>query len=268
MPRSRNEAKTDAAQPLACAPMRTANPALRAETFDLRADPASATMTVMGAVHKTGLLVFLVFTSAFWTWQQFPPTSNGIAAGVYPWLLGGAIGGFVTALVTIWKKQWAAFTAPLYALLEGLVLGSLSAIFEAMYPDIAIQAVGLTAGTLFALLIAYRSGLIRATENFKLGVTAATGAIMLVYLLSWILGMFGVRMPFLHDNGIVGIGISMFIVVIAALNLVLDFDFIEKGEANQAPKWMEWYAAFGLLVTLVWLYIEVLRLLAKLRSRD
>lgn len=245
--------------------MRTANPALRAETFDLRADSTTATMTVMGAVNKTGLLVFLLFTSAFWTWQRFPPVTGGIAAGVYPWLIGGTIGGLVVAVVTMAKKQWAVFTAPLYALLEGIVLGGLSAIFESWYPGIAIQAVGLTAATLFTLLLAYRSGLIKATENFKLGVTAATGAIMLVYMLSWILGMFGVRMPFLHDSGVIGIGISMFIVVIAALNLVLDFDFIEKGEENKAPKWMEWYAAFGLLVTLVWLYIEILHLLAKLR---
>lgn len=225
-------------------------------------------MTVMGAVHKTGLLVFLVFLSAFWTWQKFPPSGGAAAAGVYPWLVGASLGGFVVALVTMFKKDWAAITSPVYALLEGVVLGAISAVFEAIYPGIAIQAVALTAGTLVTLLVAYRSGLIAATENFKLGITAATGAIMLVYLASWVLGMFGVRMPFLHDSGIVGIGISMFIVVIAALNLVLDFDFIEQGEANKAPKYMEWYAAFGLLVTLVWLYLEVLRLLAKLRSRD
>ncbi len=248
--------------------MRTSNPALRADTFDLRADPAAATMSVMGTVNKTGLLVFLVFGSAFWIWNRFPPTSGAAAAGLYPWLIGASIGGLVTALVTMWQKQWAAITAPLYALLEGVVLGGISAFFESMYPGIAIQAVGLTAGTLFALLLAYRSGLIRATENFKLGVTAATGAICLVYLVSWVLGMFGVRMPFLHDTGIVGIGISMVIVVVAALNLVLDFDFIEKGEENKAPKYMEWYAAFGLLVTLVWLYLEIIRLLSKLRSRD
>jgi uncharacterized YccA/Bax inhibitor family protein len=248
--------------------MRTANPALRAETFDIGADPAAATMTVMGAVHKTALLVFLVFTGAYWTWQQFPPVAGEFPVGLKPWLYGSAIGGAVVALVTMWQKHWAAFTSPIYALLEGIFLGGISALFEASFPGIAIQAVGLTAGTLFTLLLIYRSGLIAATENFKLGVTAATGAIMLVYLISWVLGMFGVRMPFLHDNGIVGIGISLVIVVVAALNLVLDFDFIEKGEEKKAPKYMEWYAAFGLLVTLVWLYLEILRLLAKLRSRD
>jgi len=248
--------------------MRTSNPALRAETFDISGEAASSTMTVMGAVHKTGLLVFLVFASAYWIWQQFPPAGGAAAAGVYPWLIGSAIGGGVVGLVTVFQKRWAVVTGPIYALLEGVFLGGVSALFEASFPGIAIQAVGLTAGTLFALLLAYRSGLIAATENFKLGVTAATGAIMLVYLASWVLGMFGVRMPFLHDNGIVGIGISMVIVVVAALNLVLDFDFIEKGEEKKAPKYMEWYAAFGLLVTLVWLYLEILRLLAKLRGRD
>lgn len=249
--------------------MRTSNPALRAETFDIRGEAGATAMTVMGAVHKTALLVFLVFTSAFWTWQQFPPNpQGGAAAGVYPWLIGAAIGGFVVSIVTMRKKEWAAVTGPIYALLEGIVLGALSALFEAFYPGIAIQAVGLTAATLFTLLVAYRTGLIRATENFKLGVTAATGAILVFYLITWVLGMFGVRMPFLHDSGILSIGISMFIVAIAALNLVLDFDFIEKGEEKKAPKYMEWYAAFGLLVTLIWLYIEILHLLAKLKGRE
>ena len=184
-----------------------------------------------------------------------------------PWIIGGAIGGFVVALITIFKKQWAAFTAPLYALLEGLFLGGFSAIFEAKYPGIVIQAVTLTFGTLFCLLLAYRSGLIKATENFKLGVVAATGGIALIYMATIFLGFFGVRMPFIHESGTIGIAFSLFVVVIAALNLVLDFDFIENGAARGAPKYMEWYAAFGLMVTLIWLYIEILRLLAKLRGR-
>ena len=184
-------------------------------------------MTVMGAVHKTGFLVFLVFTSAYWAWQQFPPTGGAAAAGAYPWLIGSAIGGVVVGLVTGFQKHWAMITSPIYALLEGVFLGVVSALFEASFPGIAIQAVGLTAGTLFALLLAYRSGLIAATENFKLGVTAATGAIMLVYLVSWVLRMFGVSMPFLHDNGIVGIGIrpctgAIFVLVAAwRLDLLL-----------------------------------------------
>ncbi len=250
------------------AAMRTANPILRADTFDLRAQTNQGTMTIMGTVNKTGFLVLIVFAFAMWVWKEYPVAGGRIAAGLYPWLIGGAIGGVVLALVTSFKKEAARFTAPLYAACEGIVLGAISALFDSIYPGIAIQATGITAATLLALLFAYRSGLIKATENFKLGVTAATGAIMLMYLVSWILGMFGVQMPFLHDNGILGIGISMVIVVIAALNLVLDFDFIEQGQANGAPKHMEWYAAFGLLVTLVWLYVETLRLLAKLQSRD
>jgi uncharacterized YccA/Bax inhibitor family protein len=183
------------------------------------------------------------------------------------WVLGGAIGGFIVALVTVFKKQWAGVTAPLYALLEGLVLGGISSLLEARYPGIVIQAVGLTFGTLFGLLFAYRSGLIKATENFKLGVVAATGGIALVYLATMLLGFFNISMPYIHESGLIGIGFSLFVVVIAALNLVLDFDFIENGAAQGAPKYMEWYAAFGLMVTLIWLYIEILRLLSKMRSR-
>ncbi len=248
--------------------MRTANPILRANTFDLRAAPNTTTMTIMGTVHKTAFLVLIVLGFAMWVWKEFPVVGGRIPAGLYPWLIGGVIGGLVMALVTRFKMDAARFTAPIYAACEGIVLGGISALFDSIYPGIAIQATGLTATTLLALLFAYRSGLIRATENFKLGVTAATGAVCLLYLASWLLGMFGIQMPLLHDNGILGIGISMVIVVIAALNLVLDFDFIEQGQAKGAPKHMEWYASFGLLVTLVWLYIETLRLLSKLQSRD
>jgi uncharacterized YccA/Bax inhibitor family protein len=248
--------------------MRTANPILRADTFDLRAQSNQATMTIMGTVNKTSFLVLIVFGFAMWIWKQYPIVDGRIAAAVYPWVIGGAIGGVVLALVTRFKMELAWLTAPLYAACQGIFLGAISALFDAIYPGIAIQAIGITAATLFALLFAYRSGLIKATENFKLGVTAATGAICLMYLVSWVLGMFGVQMPFLHDNGLIGIGISMVIVVVAALNLVLDFDFIEQGQANGAPKHMEWYASFGLLVTLVWLYVETLRLLSKLQSRD
>jgi len=159
-------------------------------------------------------------------------------------------------------------TAPVYALLEGLCLGALSGFFETQFPGIVLQAVGLTFGTLLALLVAYKSGVIKATENFKLGVVAATGGIALVYIATLVLGFFGVAIPFIHGSGPLGILFSLFVVVIAALNLVLDFDFIESGAAQGAPRFMEWYAAFGLMVTLIWLYLEILRLLAKLRSRD
>jgi len=185
-----------------------------------------------------------------------------------PYILGGAIGGLVFAIATIFKKEWAPVTAPMYALTEGFFLGAISAIFEHRFPGIVMQAVMLTFGTLFALLFAYRSGLIKATENFKLGVVAATGGIALVYLASIVLSFFDIRVPFIHESGVIGIGFSLFVVVIAALNLVLDFDFIESGVEQKAPKYMEWYGAFGLMVTLVWLYVEFLRLLSKLQSRN
>jgi len=247
--------------------MRTANPALNEQTFKEVPYAAAGTdaMTIQGTVNKTGWLLAIALIAALWTWNKFFETGN--PASVSPLMLVGAVGGFVVAMVTVFKKTWAAVTAPLYAALEGLLLGGLSSIFETRFPGIVIQAVGLTFGTLFCLLMAYRSGLIKATENVKLGIVAATGAIALVYFVSIILGFFGVRIPLIHQSGIVGIGFSLFVVVIAALNLVLDFDFIEHGAASGAPKYMEWYAAFGLMVTLIWLYIEILRLLAKLRDR-
>ena len=184
-----------------------------------------------------------------------------------PWMIGSAIGGFVLALITVFKKTAAPITAPLYALVEGVFLGVLSAMFEILYPGIVFQAVTLTFGTLLALLLAYKTGFIKATENFKLGVIAATGGIAIIYLATFVLGFFGINIPFIHGSGTFGIAFSVFVVIIAALNLVLDFDFIESGAERGAPSYMEWYAAFGLLVTLIWLYIEILRLLSKLRSR-
>ena len=247
--------------------MRTANPALNAKTFrnlPVTADIDQA-MTIQGTVNKTVIMLVLLVISASWTWGMF--YAQGNPAAVYPWMIGGAIGGFAIAMVTVFKKHWAGITAPIYAILEGLMLGGISAVFESMYPGIVMQAVVLTFGTMFGLLLAYKSGLIKVTENFKLGVVAATGGIALVYMASFILGFFGVNMPFIHESGLIGIGFSLFVVVIAALNLVLDFDFIENGAEAGAPKFMEWYAAFGLMVTLVWLYIEILRLLSKLKSR-
>ncbi len=248
--------------------MRTANPALNSKTFkglEYAAD-SNNVMTIQGTVNRTGLLLILTLISATWVWNMFFESGN--PATVTPWTMIGAIGGFVVALVTIFKKEWSAVTSPVYALLEGLFLGGISAIFEARFPGIVIQAVGLTFGTLLCLLFAYKSGFIKATENFKLGVVAATGGIGIIYFASIMLGFFGIQIPLIHESGIIGIGFSMFVVVIAALNLVLDFDFIENGSEMGAPKYMEWYAAFGLMVTLIWLYIEILRLLSKLRSRN
>jgi len=252
--------------------MRTANPTLNDKTFEGFSVPAGMglargeSMTVSGTVNKTAIMLVILLAGAFFTWNMFFESGMNPVV-VMPWMWGGLLGGFVVAIVTVFKKEWAGFTAPVYAGLEGLFLGALSAYFEAMYPGIVMQAVGLTFFTLFALLAAYRSGLIKATENFKLGVTAATGGIALMYIATILLGFFGINMPFIHDSGPIGIGLSVFIVIIAALNLVLDFDFIEHGAERGAPKYMEWYAAFGLMVTLVWLYLEILRLLAKLNSR-
>ncbi len=247
--------------------MRTANPALNAKTFtQLQDHTQSEAMTINGTVNKTGILLLLIILSASFVWSKFFRSWD--PSVVTPWIMVGVIGGFIVSLITIFNKRSAGITAPIYAILEGLFLGGISAIFEAAYKGIVIQAVALTFGTLFCLLFLYRSGIIRATENFKLGVFAATGAIAMIYFLTIILSLFGIYVPFIHQSGVFGIGFSLFVVGIAALNLVLDFDFIEQGAAHGAPKYMEWYGAFGLIVTLVWLYIEILRLLSKLRSRN
>jgi len=215
-------------------------------------------MTLEGAVNKTGIGLFLIMTAAYFTWTNPSP----------PIMIGGAIGGFVIALVTIFKKTWAPFTVPIYAILEGLFLGGISRFFEDSFPGIASQAIFLTLGILGALLLAYKSKIIKPTENFKLGIAAATGGIFLIYMINIIMGFFGSGIPMIHESGMIGIGFSVFVVIIASLNLVLDFDFIEQGVERGAPKYMEWYGAFGLLVTLIWLYLEILRLLAKLQSRN
>lgn len=243
--------------------MKTSNPALNDNTFRGEGIAFGDTMTMSGTVNKTGLLLICAVATAAWSWNV-ATTSPDRAYGL---LLPGAIGGLIAAFVTIFKKSWAPVTAPIYALLEGLVLGSISSLFEQRYPGIAIQAVGLTFGTLLALLIAYRAGVIRVTDKFRLGVVAATGGIALFYLVTFVLGFFGIRFTSIYGSGMIGIGFSMFVVVIAALNLVLDFDMIENGVYSRAPKYMEWYGGFALLVTLIWLYFEILRLLAKFRDR-
>jgi uncharacterized YccA/Bax inhibitor family protein len=253
--------------------MRSGNPALKESTFlDLGSGAVVSrdgeAMTLNGTVNKTGFLLLLTILTAAFAWTQTMTATGEIAPGAMIYLWGGAIGGFIVALVTTFKKEWSPVTAPLYALIEGFFLGSISAIYNAQFQGIVMQAVLLTFGTLFALLFAYRSGLIKATENFKLGVVAATGGIALIYLATIVLRMFNINIPYIHDSGLIGIGFSLFVVVIASLNLVLDFDFIESGVDAGAPKYMEWYGAFGLMVTLVWLYIEFLRLLSKLQSRN
>ena len=253
--------------------MKTSNPALSENTFRNLSGAGyggsadvTGSMTLNGTVNKTGILLILAIATAAWTWHLFLQSRD--YADVMPLMLVGLIGGLIFAMVTIFKKEWSPVTAPIYALLEGLVLGGISAALELRYPGIAMQAVSLTFGTLFVLLLAYRSGLIKVTQKFRLGIIAATGGIIVFYLLEMLLGFFGIRFAAINGSGVIGIGFSLFVVAIAALNLVLDFDFIERGVQFGAPKYMEWYGAFGIMVTLVWLYLEILRLLSKIRSRN
>jgi|SRR2546425_156083 len=243
--------------------LRSANPALKADTFSRAPSVAGeGAMTLEGTVNKTALALLILIGTASGTWNL------GIGdARLWGLIFVSAVGGFIVAMVTVFNQTWAPYTTPVYAALEGLALGAISLGFELQYPGIVSRAVFLTFGTLGALLAAYRSRLIRPTENFKLGVVAATGGIAILYLLSFTVGLFGVSIPLIHSSGALGILFSGFVVVLAALNLVLDFDFIEEGAERGAPKYMEWYGAFGLLVTLVWLYLEILHLLAKLKSK-
>ena len=218
-------------------------------------------MTIEGTVNKTAISLFLLVGAGYLTFDVINPIL----------LIGCGIGGLIIAIITVFKKEWSPITVPIYAVLEGLALGGISKMYaDAFEPGIVPQAIMLTLGILFALLFAYKSKIIQATENFKLGVFAATAGIGIVYLVSFLMSMFGGGgLPVMDPTNasMLSIGFSLFVVVIASLNLVMDFDFIEQGAANGAPKYMEWYGAFGLLVTLIWLYLEILRLLAKLSSR-
>jgi uncharacterized YccA/Bax inhibitor family protein len=253
--------------------MKTSNPAFGDKTFrDLATSSQfggvidAGRMTLTGTVNKTGILLLCTLATACYTWRLFLATRDMSSIGGLMTL--GLIGGFIVAMVTIFKQQWAPITAPIYALLEGLALGGISAISEMRYPGIGIQAVSLTFGTLFVLLLLYRSGFIQVTDKFRLGIFAATGGIAIFYVIEMVLGFFGVHFTTINGSSPIGILFSLFVVAIAALNLVLDFDFIERGVAASAPKYMEWYGAFGIMVTLVWLYLEILRLLSKMRSRN
>ncbi len=242
---------------------RSSNPALNSNTFKNNSKSSSLfldkTMTIKGTVDKTAIALVLLIISAYFTFSS----------GNENMIILGSVGGLVTALVTIFKKEWSPFTVPIYAILEGLALGSLSYIYNSQYDGIVLQAISITVLVLFSLLFAYRSKIIKPSENFKLGLFAATGGIFLLYLISFIMSFFGSGISLLSPNNssLLSIGLSFGIVIIAALNLVIDFDFIEEGSEKGAPKYMEWYGAFGLLVTLIWLYLELLRLLAKLRNR-
>ncbi|MBU8892044.1 MAG: Bax inhibitor-1/YccA family protein [Bacteroidales bacterium] len=251
---------------------RSSNPALSTKAFSPQTYSASYSevMTLNGTINKSVAMLLLVVVGAMYTWKMFfgAATIEAGTALVSKWIFIGGIGGFIFSLVTIFKKNLAYITAPVYAILEGLFLGAISAFFEARFPGLVLQAVTLTFATLFLMLIGYRTGIIKVTKKLRAGIIAATGAVVMVYLISFIFSMFGAGSLIIHSNGILGIGISLIIVIIAALNLVLDFEFIAKGSQAGLPKYMEWYAAFGLMLTLVWLYIEILRLLSKLASRD
>jgi uncharacterized YccA/Bax inhibitor family protein len=244
--------------------MATSNPAMNESVYQRagRAFESTAVMTLEGTVLKTTSLLFILMVAAVYTWSQAMAGSPA----TYGLLIGGMVGGGITAFVTIFFPKASPISAPIYAALEGLVLGAISAAFEARYHGLVIQAVGLSIGVLAIMLFLYGTGLIRVTQKFAIGVVAATGAVALVYVVDIVASLFGSHLPYIHESGWVGIGFSLAVVVIAALNLVLDFDFIERGVQMQAPKYMEWYGGFSLLVTLVWMYLEILRLLAKLQG--
>ena len=233
---------------------RSGNPAF-SQGFGINQSVTGEVMTLDGTVNKTGILLGLCIGGAYFGWN---------APGL---VLPAILIGFVIALFTIFRPKNSPYTAPAYAAIEGVALGGITMIFESQYPGIGIQAIGLTFGILASLLFCYKSGIIKPTENFRLMIFAGTMGIFILYLVSFIMGFFGNSIGFIHSNGLFGIGFSLFVVAIASLNLVLDFDFIEEGAEKGMPKYLEWYGAFSLMVTLVWLYLEILRLLAKIRSR-
>ncbi|TAK12777.1 MAG: Bax inhibitor-1/YccA family protein [Anaerolineae bacterium] len=231
--------------------------------FDLAA--GERPMTVSGTIFKSYILLAVLGLAAIATWVAMFDVAIAQLFLQYYWvLLLGALG---VAILTVFKRQWAAYTSGLYALLEGSLLGGISWLFEAQYGGIVFQAILLTFGVLIVMLTLYTSRIITVTQKFRSVVIMGTGAVMLLYLGSWILGFFGVNIGFLHDSSIFGIVFNLFVIVLAALNLLLDFDFIERGAQSGAPKYMEWYSAFGLMVTLIWLYLEILRLLSRSRRR-
>jgi uncharacterized YccA/Bax inhibitor family protein len=250
--------------------VKSSNPALSERIFQKEYSATNEVMTVNGTVNKTALSLLLVIAGALFTWNKFFNAASPEAAmpAVLPYLVIGGIGGLITALVTVFRPRSSAISTPVYAVLEGLLLGGISALFESMYPGIVMRAVLLTLAVFMAMLFLYRSGIIKVTRKFMMGVFAATAGIAIVYLGSFIAGLFGVEAGFLYGNSNFSIIFSLVVVTVAALNLVLDFSFIEEAAGSGAPKYMEWYGAFGLIVTLVWLYLEILRLLSKIASRE
>jgi uncharacterized YccA/Bax inhibitor family protein len=251
----------------------TSNPAFSNDMFagyeQVYGAQRSTTMTVQGTAVKTFILLAIMGATATWSWNAI--ASGDIAFGV---VAISGIGGFITALITIFKPTAAPWTAPIYAAFEGVFLGAISQVIQIRYGEkydgvggIVMQAVSLTGGVLCVMMFVYATRLIRVTDKLRTGIVVATGAIALVYVVSMVLRMFGFQVPLIYSSGLLGIGFSLFVVGLAAFNLLLDFDFIEKSAQHEAPKFMEWYGAFGLMVTLIWLYMEILRLLMKLADR-
>ncbi|MGI8462382.1 MAG: Bax inhibitor-1/YccA family protein [Solirubrobacterales bacterium] len=246
--------------------MEARSPALNEEVFSKAAAGATGerTMTIGSTVIATSVLLLILIVAGAIGWELIEPSFGSPSVPVWYWIALGV--ALVIAIVTIFRPRFAPITGPLYAVAEGLVLGGISRIFEYEFDGIVLQAIGLTLGVFVIMLVLYATRVIEVTKNFRLGVIAATGAIFLVYMVDLVLRFFGAEVPLINDSSPAGIAISVVIVAVAALNLVLDFDFIEQGADQRAPSYMSWYAAFGLLVTLVWLYLEILRLLAKMRS--
>jgi len=249
---------------------KTSNPTLGQDIINRYAYAATdRTMTVQGTIKKIFALLLLVIGAAAFTWSKVNMSFELGEPSVRGWMIGGSIAGFVLAIVITVKKELATFLSPIYAICEGLFIGAISAYFEMMFPGIIMRAVLLTFSVFFGMIFLFRIKLIRATQRFRSIILAATAGIALAYLVTFIVGLFGVNMAFMYNGGTLGIVISLIIVAIAALNLILDFDFIEKGAECGLPAYFEWYGAFGLMVTIVWLYVEILRLLVKIfGSRD
>ncbi|MCU0373816.1 MAG: Bax inhibitor-1/YccA family protein [Chitinophagaceae bacterium] len=246
---------------------KSGNPVLGEKTFgsiSLSGDTANR-MTIQGTINKTGMLLLLVLGAAYYTWSMVAKGQNAM-----PFMLGGAIGGFVIALVTVFKKEWSAYTSPAYAICQGLFVGGISAMYNYAFaekmPNIITNAVGLTLSVAVAMFLLYHFRVIKVTEKFRSMIVMATVGIMIFYLIVMVARFFGAQMAFMHDSSPLGIGISLFVVGIAALNLLLDFDMIEQGANHGMPKYMEWFGGFALLVTLIWLYLEILRLLSRFAS--
>ena len=245
---------------------RSSNPTLSDKIFDdAGAVQRSQAMTIQGTVDKLFILTVLMVAAAVVTWN-WVGTPERAALGL-ALALGGALVGFVVGLITCFARSWAPFLSPVYALSQGLFLGAISFTYEKLYNGIVVESLGLTIAVLLILLFAYKTRLIKVTDHLRAGIIAATGAIALLYLVEFILGFFNIAVPSINGTGPIGIAFSLLVVFIASMNFVLDFDFIERGAEDGAPKYMEWYGAFGLLVTLIWVYLEILRLLSKLRRR-